>query len=61
VLKENGLRVLRTTFITEDGEKIEKDGLTNEQYQVFCDEFESARVRYRIKWNEFDKRYSKKE
>lgn len=34
ISEKNSLRVIKTIFVTKDGKELEKEQLTNEQYQA---------------------------
>lgn len=59
MLGRDSLKISKVSFITKDGEELEEKQLPNEEYQAFCNEFEEARLQYKIKWPEFDERYTK--
>jgi hypothetical protein len=54
---KSSLRLVKVNFISENGIELEREQLTDEQYQNFCNAFESARIKLNIIWSEADKRY----
>ena len=60
IMTKKELRLIKVVFITENGEEIEKNQLTGEQYKFFCDKFEMDRIKNRIIWPDIDEKYNKK-
>ncbi|MGF7184098.1 hypothetical protein GGQ84_000178 [Desulfitispora alkaliphila] len=58
--EKNQLKLIGISFVTSDGKEIDESELTEEQYQKFADDFELARLKYNVRWPEFDNRYMKK-
>lgn len=54
------LRLIKVAFITKNGEELEKNQLTDEQYKVFCDKFERDRIKNGVIWPDIDEKYNKK-
>ena len=57
MIEDKSLQLIKVSFITEDGEELERNKLTDEQYKNFCNELESSRIKHRIIWPEMDERY----
>ncbi|MDW8802638.1 hypothetical protein P8V03_15935 [Clostridium sp. A1-XYC3] len=54
------MKLLKTVFVTDDGKEFNKEQLTDEEYQYFCDEFEKSRIKHKVNWPELDDRYKRK-
>lgn len=57
---EGQLRVIKVSFSLKEGQEIDRQELTEDQYERFCNDFELSRLRFNVKWPEFDGRYVKK-
>lgn len=57
---ESQLRVIRVSFSPKEGQELDRQELTEDQYESFCNDFELSRLRFNVQWPEFDKRYVKK-
>lgn len=56
----DSLRIIKTTYITREGKILEENDLSQEELQMFRNEFEIARIRHKVRWREFDERYDSK-
>lgn len=60
ISEKDSLKLLKTVFVTDDGKEFNKEQLTDEEYQYFCDEFEKSRIKHKVNWPELDDRYKRK-
>jgi hypothetical protein len=60
MIEDKSLQLVKVSFITEDNEELERSKITDEQYEIFCNELETARLKHKIIWPEMDKRYQVK-
>lgn len=48
------LRLVQVSYVTKDGTELTREQLTDEQYQVFCDDMAASRIRHGIVWPSLD-------